>query len=160
MNKQELIIFTGNIGCGKSFLAKDLARQNYVIVNNDAITTMVQGGNYELYDTEKKGIYRHIEYQAAKIALDSGFSVVIDRSNMTILDRKRYIDLGKLIGVPIRSFDWGRGDIQSLCRRLADMRGISAEQWRDVHRSMQRLYEAPTLTEGFVEIRKMGGKCK
>ena len=155
-NKTELIIFTGNIGCGKSFLASKYAKKGFVIVNNDAITTMIQGGEYGLYDPAKKEIYRHVEGMAIVKSLALGFSVVVDRTNMKVSDRERYIDIGKLASIPIRSFDWGPGTDKTLSRRLLNPHGISAKRWTDVFDSMRKSYEAPSTDEGFNSVRGMG----
>ena len=50
----DLILMVGNIGCGKSTLANRLGKMGAVVINNDAITTMVQGGDYGRYDSNKK----------------------------------------------------------------------------------------------------------
>ena len=155
-DNQELIIFTGNIGCGKSLIASKLAKNNYVIVNNDAITTMIQGGEYGLYDPAKKPIYHHVEGMAIVKSLALGFSVVVDRTNMKISDREKYIDIGKLASVPIRSFDWGSGLEITLARRIAKPNGIPEETWESVHKFMHDSYEAPSLNEGFNAVQAMG----
>lgn len=158
MKKTELIIFTGNIGCGKSFLASKFAKKGYVVVNNDAITTMVQGGEYGLYDTNKKPLYRDIELAAISEALMAGFNVVVDRTNMKASDRRRYVDIGKGYNVDIVSYNWGRGSIVDLERRCKSPRGISEATWRNVSVHMYEHYEAPTAEEGFGEIRLMQNK--
>lgn len=150
--KKELIIFTGNVGCGKSLLASKLAKKGYVVVNNDAITNMVQGGEYGLYDTAKKPIYRDIEVVAIKSALQAGFSVVVDRTNMKISDRERYIKIGKENDAYIRSFTWGPGLNQNLTRRLRNDRGEPSAQWSGVFYHMKNSYELPLRDEGFDEL--------
>lgn len=155
-DEQKLIIFTGNIGCGKSLIASKLAKNNYVVVNNDAITTMVQGGEYGLYDSAKKEIYHHVEGMAIVKSLSLGFSVVVDRTNMKISDREKYIDIGKLASVPIYSFDWGPGNGKTLKRRLAVPNGVPKEIWESVNKFMHDSYEAPSLSEGFNAVQAMG----
>lgn len=149
MEKQELIIFTGNIGCGKSLLAAKLAQKGYVIVNGDSFTTAIHGGGYGLYDPAKKPIYHALEFAALRTALENGFSVVVDRTCMKVSDRKRYIDIGKEYGVYIHSYDWGSGNEKELNRRLANPNGIPESQWESVHRYMSESYESPSLDEGF-----------
>ena len=152
MKIPKLIIFTGNIGCGKSFLASKFAKKGYVVVNNDAITTMVQGGEYALYDPAKKPIYKIIETTTIAEALRAGFSVVVDRTNMSVSDRKRYIDIGKACNVDIHSYDWGHGGQEPLNRRLLSPNGIPRATWFNVHMAMQKAYLAPELKEGFDTI--------
>ena len=152
MKKTELIIFTGNIGCGKSFLASKFAKKGYVVVNNDAITTMIQGGEYALYDPAKKHIYKIAETAIITEALITRFNVVVDRTNMSVSDRKRYIDIGKKCDADIHSYTWGRGDLASLNKRLLSPNGIPGATWYNVHMDKQKTYEAPKLKEGFDTI--------
>jgi predicted kinase len=146
---QELIVFTGNIGSGKSLIASKYAKQGYVVVNMDSITTMIQGGEYGLYDKNKREVYHRTEAICIHTALDSGLSVVVDRTNMKKSDRKRYVDIGKEYGVCVRSIDWGEGDDKSLNRRLSQPNGIPSNQWVDVHSFMKKSYEKPSDDEGF-----------
>jgi len=152
MKKLELIIFTGNIGCGKSTKASELAGQGYVIINGDLITSMVQGGEYGKYDPEKKPIYHAIEHAGIMTALSNNFSAVVDRTNMKVSDRARYIFMGKFHHALITSYCWGPGQPEDLKRRLEDPKGIPEKQWREVFDYMGGEYEAPTLEEGFGSI--------
>ena len=152
IKKTELIIFTGNIGCGKSFLASKFAKKGYVVVNNDAITTMVQGGEYALYDPAKKHIYKIAETAIITEALITRFNVVVDRNNMSASDRKRYIDIGEKCNADIHSYDWGCGGQEQLNRRLLTPNGIPMAVWYNAHMAMQKAYEAPELKEGFYTI--------
>ena len=147
---QELIIFTGNIGCGKSFMASKLAKKGYVVVNMDSITTMIQGGEYGMYDSKKRAIYQVAEKACIQTALGEGFSVVVDRTNMKASDRARYIKIGKSFeDVKITSYDWGPGDAESVNRRIKNPNGMPAEQWADVYANMKKSYEYPVVEEGF-----------
>ena len=152
MKKPELIIFTGNIGCGKSTEATELARKGYVIVNGDLITAMVQGGDYGKYDPEKKPIYHAIEKAGIMTALFHKFSVVVDRTNMKVSDRARYIFMGQFHDAVITSYCWGAGEPEYLKRRLKDLKGIPEDQWIEVYEYMAGSYEQPTLKEGFDSI--------
>ena len=152
MEKPELIIFTGNIGCGKSTLATRLVRQGHVIINGDAITAMVQGGDYGAYDPKKKPVYHAIERAGIVAALCNNFSAVVDRTNMKVSDRARYVEVGKLYGARVGLYCWGAGDPVGLERRLCDSKGIPEKQWRGVFDYMAGSYEKPTLEEGFDSI--------
>jgi len=149
LKRQELIILTGNTGSGKSLTASKLAKKGYVVVNGDSITLMVQGGEYGIYDKAKSEIYHAAELAIIETALSGGFSVVIDRTNMKISDRKRYIETGKKYEARIHSYDWGPGNEKSLTRRISKPNGIPVNTWNNVHAFMMNSYEAPTLDEGF-----------
>lgn len=151
--KPELMILTGNIGCGKSTMATRMAKdEGYVIISGDAITAMVQGGDYGAYDPKKKPVYHAIERAGIMTALFHKFSVVVDRTNMKVSDRARYIFMGKFHHAVITSHCWGSGDREDLKRRLEDPKGIPEKQWRGVFDYMAGSYEEPSLAEGFDSI--------
>jgi len=145
-------LFIGNIGSGKSVLARKMAFYGNVIFNMDAFQQMVAGGEYGAYDVAKKDIYQEAENVTIRKALDVGLSVVIDRTNMDRKRRKRFIDIGKEYGAKIVAYHWGIGDEKNVANRLKNPRGIPAEQWMSVFNYMKNSYEIPTLGEGFSEI--------
>uniref|UniRef100_A0A6M3L8A9 Putative ATPase domain containing protein n=2 Tax=viral metagenome TaxID=1070528 RepID=A0A6M3L8A9_9ZZZZ len=149
MDTKQLTILTGNIGSGKSLTAAKLAKMGHVVVNGDSITSMVGGGEYGIYDKAKRDIYHAAEFAIIETAFVNGFSVVIDRTNMKVSDRARYIDVGKKHGAYIHSYDWGRGNEKSLARRLNKPNGVPAETWKSVHAFMMNSYEPVSLDEGF-----------
>lgn len=152
MEKPELIIFTGNVGCGKSTMAARLAKKGYVIVNMDAIIKMVQGGDYGAYDPKLKPVYREIERGGIITALCFKIPVVVDRTNMKISDRARYVEMGKNAAARVSSCCWGAGDPIGLKRRLEHPKGILKEKWREIFDYMAGSYEEPRLEEGFSSI--------
>lgn len=148
----ELIIFTGNIGCGKSLLASKFAKMKYVVVNNDAIVKMIGGGEYGAYDHNKKEIYHVAEQVIINASLSKGLSVVIDRTNMDKKHRDRFIEIGREYQAKIISYDWGPGTIADMQRRINNPYGVSSRQWQGVFNAMFESYEEPTIDEGFNEI--------
>lgn len=148
-----LKVFTGNIGCGKSFLASRFAKQfNDVVVNMDSIQQMVGGYEYGLYDNNKKEIYQSIETAAIEQALSGGHGVVIDRTNMDRKRRARFIEIGKKYAANIISYDWGIGSIDGANRRIKHSHSIPASTWGQVYEFMKKSYERPSLDEGFSKI--------
>lgn len=152
MKEPELIIFTGNVGCGKSTMAAKLAKQGYVVVNMDTITKMVQGGDYGAYDPKLKPVYHAIERGGIVSALCLKVSVVVDRTNMKVSDRARYIETGRNIAARVISFCWGAGQTVGLNRRLEDPKGIPEKQWREIFDYMYGSFERPAFGEGFDSI--------
>ena len=145
-------IFIGNIGSGKSVLARKLAYQGSVIFNMDAFQQMVAGGEYGAYDPSKKDIYQEAENLTIRKALESGLSVVIDRTNMDRKRRQRFIEIGKEYGAKVIANCWGPGTGQNMANRMKSSRGIPEKQWLEVFTFMQKSYEPPNLEEGFDEI--------
>jgi len=152
----ELIILTGNIGCGKSTKALELAKQGYVIVNDDAISTMIGGGDYNLYDKSKKYLYKSIELYCVDLGLGTNRSVVADMPNMKSISRSRFIDIGKRYNIEIISYDWGRGTSEDLRLRMLDSRGYN--DWKKAFYRKFNEYEKPSFDEGFDKIIEMRDK--
>jgi predicted kinase len=148
----KLYITTGNVGSGKTLIARKLAKTGAVRVNNDEITTMVQGGECGAYDPAKKEVYRAIETAGISAALSGKFDVVVDRTNMKRSDRARYIEIGKRWGAKIISIDFGPGDQHGLARRLREPNGIPSDRWQDVWENFYVSYEQPEEKEGFDSI--------
>jgi len=142
----------GNIGSGKTLLAAKFAKMGHVVCNMDSIQSMVSGGEYGLYDNAKKEVYQAAEDAIITKALESGLSVVVDRTNMDRKRRRRFIEIGKKYASNIIAYHWGPGDEKCLNRRQANPHGIPAAQWAQVFKFMQDSYEPPTTEEGFSEI--------
>lgn len=143
---QELVLLVGNVGCGKSFLAKRLAKRGAIVVNNDNLLQMYHG-EYT-YDSDLREFYHEVEDVTIKQALKSGRSVVIDRTNIDEKSRKRFIDIGHIHGVKITSFDFGPGQDMQLQRRLNDPKGQTIDTWRSVYNMMHMKYKKPSSEEG------------
>lgn len=148
----DLVIFTGNIGCGKSLLASKFAKKGYVVVNNDSLTTMIGGGDYGLYDPAKGDIYHAAEQTIIEESLKTGFSVVIDRTCMSEKKRNKFIEIGKKYKANIISYNWGPGTIEGMERRNKNHLGISASTWKSTFDYMFKSYEVPIMSEGFDEL--------
>ncbi len=148
----EMIILIGNVGCGKSTLARKLARKDYVVVNMDSIQQMIGGGEYGLYDPAKKDVYHAAEEAIIVSALSKSLPVVIDRTNMDKKRRQRFIELGKQFGALVYAYDFGEGCLEDLQRRTLNSRNIPTSQWTEVWEKMKASYQAPSLDEGFTGI--------
>jgi len=83
--EQEVVVFVGSPGCGKSTFWKNYMPE-YVRVNNDTLKT-----------PEKC-------QKVCKEALEQGKSAVIDNTNPTPDVRKRYISIAESFKVPVRCF--------------------------------------------------------
>jgi len=157
--KKELIIFTGNIGCGKSTIARDIVTKNkdFIVVNDDYITTMIGGGDYTNYDKSKKYLYKCIELYCVDLGLGTNRSVIVDMPNMKRSSRRRFIDIGKRYDVDIISYDWGKGTLECLERRKKESRNYC--NWDDAYTTKEKEYEKPSIDEGFYKIIRIRKKA-
>ncbi|KAH3743143.1 DNA 3'phosphatase [Pelomyxa schiedti] len=135
----EMILFVGFPASGKSTFAKThLIPKNYVHVNRDTLSTQPKC------------------LKAAKDALSSGSSVVIDNTNPSKANRAPYIKLAKDLGVPVRCFRFDTEE--ELAKHLNSFReqitqGKSAHVPRVGYAVFKKAFQEPTLSEGFSEIR-------
>jgi predicted kinase len=149
---KELVLFTGNIGTGKSLMAAKYAKNGYVIINNDSLVRMTNGGEYARYNPDHRSIHMGMETMAITEAITMGMPVVIDRTCMSAKERSRYVRYARVLDIPIICIDFGPGNGKSLLRRIHNPKGVDSKTWTNVHNSMSERYEEPTIEEGFAAI--------
>jgi predicted kinase len=153
-----LTLTIGNIGSGKSLISSKLAKKGSVVFNMDSFQAMISGGVYGAYDPSKKEIYLTGENATIEQTLARNFNVVVDRTNMKIKDRQRFIEIGRKYGAKIIAYNFGQGTDQNLINRKKDCRGVPVSVWKEIFQFMQKSYEAPTNSEGFDSIIEMPKK--
>jgi len=137
--KQEMIIMVGIQASGKTtFVKRHLLPNGYVHINRDTLNT--QGKCLEMTRT----------------SLSEGKRVVIDNTNPDVGSRKKYIDLARPHGIPVRCFV--SSTIKDLALHLNFYRervtNGSVEKIPEVaYRSFMMKYMPPSLNEGFSQIR-------
>lgn len=151
-----VVLTVGNVGAGKSTLARRLAGNGFIVVNMDSLVTMFAGGKY-VYHKNRAYIYRCVEDKAIQTLLHYGMDVVIDRTNMDAKTRRRYIDMCQ-DSTDIMCVNFGPGDASCLGRRIADGRDQSAETWTQVFKDKMDSYEKPVVGEGFRSVYHVSGK--
>ncbi|KAI0278338.1 PNK3P-domain-containing protein [Russula aff. rugulosa BPL654] len=142
----EIVLFVGLPCLGKStFFRTHFAPAGYVHVNQDTLGS------------------RPKCVRAAEEALEAGKSCVIDNTNRNVQTRKYFLDVAKRLKVPARCFVF-QGSVElawhnNLYRAFARPASLAArEPTRPVlpHMaltSFEDAYEAPSVNEGFSEVR-------
>lgn len=152
----KLQILCGMISSGKSTYARHAAERGYVIVNDDAIVTMVHGGLYTAYQKTLKILYKSIENHIATFALAMKKTVVIDRGlNIGRHGRRRWVALGKSLDVRLEAvcFPTDAAEAHATRRCASDGRGHDLAYWTKVALTHLCAYELPSRNEGFDRIR-------
>ncbi|KXN90445.1 Bifunctional polynucleotide phosphatase/kinase [Leucoagaricus sp. SymC.cos] len=147
---QEIILFCGYPALGKTrFYTQHFGPANYTHINQDTLKT------------------RDKCIKSAREALLRGESCVIDNTNRDIKTRKFYTNLAKEFQVPIRCFVFtGSIDLawhNNLYRTFHRPPSRTNKAIRDLvpysaFISFREQYEAPTMDEGFAEIRQVNWK--
>lgn len=149
----KLSLMIGNIGTGKSTIAHKLAFQGSAIFNMDSFQEMLGGGEYGRYDPKKRDVYATGENETIRAALKAGLDVCVDRTNMDLKRRERFIQIGKEYGAKIVAYHFGVGDkTKCLANRAKNPRGVPMSVWEQVYDKMAADYKPPTPEEGFSEI--------
>ncbi|MHA2013326.1 MAG: AAA family ATPase [Candidatus Helarchaeota archaeon] len=153
---KELIILVGNIGSGKSTLCKKLQKEGYVIISRDSLRYGIGGGNY-IFDLNYEPIVWDTEFYLFERFLQLGVNLVIDEVGINKILRKRYIPLAKRFNYKIVVYLLPKLTMKkSVRRRLKDPHGqLDKKLWESVWKKFNKMYEKPTLDEGFDEIRKV-----
>jgi predicted kinase len=156
--KDTVYLLCGLPGSGKSHWASQQAEENenFIIINRDKIREMFKG-KYTYDKTIEKFVKFSCEYLTlCCYDLFSGFTAIIDETNITKAKRKLWIDLlleDSDIDIICVYFSLKEGNFE---RRMKDHRGLSKETWEEVINNMKKDFEEPTLDEGFkgiIEIR-------
>lgn len=131
----QLIIFTGVQASGKSTFYQQYFYHTHLRLNLDMLKT------------------RHRENILFEAALTSKTKMVIDNTNMTRIDRARYIQRAKDAEFEIISY-YFETDLHSTLQRNAQREGKANIPEKGVRATLQRL-EIPQQSEGFDELFKV-----
>lgn len=131
----QLIIFTGVQASGKSTFYQQYFYHTHLRLNLDMLKT------------------RHRENILFEAALTSKTKMVIDNTNMTRIDRARYIQRAKDADFEVISY-YFETDLHSTLQRNAQREGQANIPEKGVRATLQRL-EIPHQSEGFDELFKV-----
>jgi len=143
------------IASGKSTYAKELANKGFITVNDDAIVSILHGGDYTLYNKLLKPIYKSIETAIANYSLVNGNNIVVDRGlNVSKKARQRWIGLGRSFDCIVKGICFlneGPG-IHARRRYDTDPRGHDFEHWLEAAERHHLNWDTPSISEGFDDI--------
>jgi len=154
-----LYVLVGPIASGKSTYARQRAREGAIIICFDDLTEMLHG-EYR-YEQGLRQVYRDMEEALARIALDAGKDVVVDRTHLTKESRARWVGFADRYNARLPEFEavtaavwFPRDDAETHARRrfTTDPRGRPYDEWLAVARHHEGQAEAEPLQaagEGF-----------
>ncbi len=128
--------------------------QRTLIINDDSITTALHQ-NYTLYNKDLKPLYKSIENDILVWGLSHGYTVIVDRPNMSSKTRARYIAIAKSLDeeqIICVKFKREFCFIHAKRRTESDSRGFNYDHWLAAAQRKEREYEEPKITEGFTDI--------
>ena len=147
---QKVYILCGLIGAGKSTWANKKASENknLIIISKDSFRSTIKGDKY-IYDIHYEDLIKKLVKSSIKIAIENGFDIIIDETNLTEKSRKEYIDLIEKythlkIKIIIVYFTENTHNIEN---RMKNCRGVSREIWTKVFNNMKKIFEPPSTPE-------------
>lgn len=147
-------VLVGTIASGKSTWSSKMAKDGWIIINDDDIVNAIHGGHYA-YKEELKPLYKSIETHIFHAAVMLNKNIIIDKGlNLTKESRRRWIGLAKSLDQDIRArvFNFVSPEVHAERRMASDPRGFSYDQWFNIAKSHFDRFEYPTTEEGFTSI--------
>ena len=154
MNK--IIFLVGNIGSGKSTIAKKLAKEGFVIVSRDALRHMFGAGEF-LFTNKTERVICKSRNKIIRELMKLNLDIVIDETNMTKNIRnsvlcevtKNYKTIAYIMPKISKK--------ESIRRRMLDSNGnTSKSKYEKVWTMFNSMYEDPTFEEFDEIIYKIG----
>jgi predicted kinase len=131
--KVEVLI--GMIASGKTTYARKRADEGALVVCHDELTQMLHGGRYK-YEHGLRHTYRRMEEELVKECIITQRDVVVDRTHLTFVSRRRWVDWvttwpqpSKLVAV---TFEVETPRTHAERRMASDPRGRPFEEWLTV----------------------------
>lgn len=158
LTSKDVIILVGNIGAGKTTIAKELCKFGCVAASADGIRYAIGAGDYR-FDRNLESSVWEVEYFMFKELISKGHTVVVDdASNVSSYFREKYLNIlldhpiYKKIAVVMPKLNW----VEAVNRRLSNDHGNNSfEVWKDVWEKFNDVYVEPTKEEGFDKIIKL-----
>lgn len=158
LSSRDVIILVGNIGSGKTTLAKRLCELDCVVASADGIRYAIGAGDYR-FDKSLEGVVWTVEYFMFEELLSKGRTIVVDdASNISPYFRAKYlyILLKHPIYRKIAVIMPGLNMVESVNRRMMSNHGNNDfNTWKSVWEKFDDAYVEPTKKEGFDKIIKL-----
>lgn len=143
----ELVILIGFPASGKTHYCRHHL-SDYVRISLYDLLNMAGG---------KKDLAKKLEIKCLEKALDLGFSVVVDRVNLTKKRREKLIKCAKkkkakVTGIWFSSSNWRQRNSQRLEKIDKD---LTEKVSQSKIEEMQRAFQEPSLEEGFDQLLKI-----
>ena len=147
--KKEIIILVGNIGTGKTTIAKELKKDGYIIIARDMLRYAIGGGEYIFNYYYEPTIWSTELYMFKKFT-ELGVSMIIDEVGMNRTQRARYIQYAKTYGYMVTVMEMPKLTMkEAVDRRLKNPHcQPDRKLWEQIWKKFNKMYEKPTKKEG------------
>jgi predicted kinase len=152
---RELVLIIGNIGTGKTTLAKKYQKKGYIVISKDGLRYCIGAGNY-IYNYKYEPVIWEIEDCMLGAFMELGVNIVVDSICVSKRMRKRYIDIAQYNNYKVKCHVLPRLSMkEAVDRRMQDPHQQNDRNvWKRVWRRFDKVYEEPKIFEGINKIIK------
>jgi len=154
---RKLIFLIGNIGSGKTTYTTNI-KKDYVVLSRDKIRYMLGGGDYVFNPLFEPALWKGISEIFTQL-IKTEVNIIIDEVNVNYVMRTQYLNIIHNMHEYIGSYHITGVVFPKLSKKEAIKRRLSAphgnidqKQWERVYTRFNKLYEEPSLSEGFHKI--------
>jgi len=150
---KNLIILVGNIGSGKTTLAKEYVKEGYIAIARDQLRYAIGDGKY-IFDSRYEPIIWQTERYLFRKFIDMRVDIIVDEVGISRRIRSRYIDYAKINGYYIIAIELPRFSKEECVKRR--MRNPhdqpDKDVWNEVWEKFNEGYEEPSEDEGIDKV--------
>ena len=149
----------GNVGTGKSTLARKYVNKGYIVIARDSLRYMIGGGKYIFNLDLEKAIWDS-ELAILNQFMRMGVKILIDEIGISKEMRERYIDMAKIYDYHITVIELPKLSKKECIKRKRNVPHDQPndELWGQVWEKFDKQYEKPTLKEGINKIIRLRSK--
>jgi len=137
---RQFIVLVGNNGTGKTYYSSHNFPKEYVIVRPDDLEGDLEEKQTKMFKLIEKG-------------LADNNTVVLDGMNLEKITRNRLLYFTRNYPVCRKIiYDFGPGDELDIEVLAKERPWLSFKKWEEIFAENRKLYQRPTLDEGFDEI--------
>jgi predicted kinase len=145
-----LMVLVGNIGSGKTTMAKKLISQGYIVSSFDSIAkTLMQGDTGSIQGMQFRRLCLRTYEGLIYDSLDLGISIVADYNNLRRSSREVLCKMAKSFNASCLCIDFGAGTEEGLQRRIESSNDLSVQGYDFMYRDLMNKYQKPVVGEGF-----------
>jgi len=149
---KQFIMMVGNIGSGKTTYIKQKSGE-FIVVSRDKIRYMLGDDTYIFIKELEPAVARGSLYIFESL-LETNINIILDETNICQRMRRPYINMAKEQNYKITAAVLPKLP-KEVCvqRRMSNPHGeYSKETWENVWEQFNKIYEEPTIQEGFDDI--------
>ena len=147
---KEIVVLVGNIGCGKSTLARHYIEKGWIAIARDYLRYAIGEGKY-IFNPKYESIIWQTERYMLRKFMELEVNIIIDEVGVSKTMRKLYIKYAKEYEYKIGAIVLPRySKEEAVDHRMKNPHGQNDRKlWEEVWTKFDKIYKEPTTKEGF-----------